>query len=594
MAKKFKTDMVKDPKNKRVLLISFLLGLACTALTVFFNDHIGNDNSVYYTRMAHEFIEGNYEYAFFHSMPPLTPTLAGLVGKLGFSAWMSMKLVSCLFFLASIYWVYRLACLRLSPEKAQWCSLLFVACSRLLRYGMAGQLDSAKIFLLIFVFERAINFIQSKRWTLLFQASIGSALLGLCRNEGVGYLPLICIFIFFSEWIFPTKKISVWQKLIKGVGQNVLVLSICLLIWSPWMVYEYRITGYPVLGSKQIPVLQKVLPFLNIEGSPYTKAGNTHNREIKYKKKDTTYLNLINNADLEKNKALNTLLKKKNKKPKSHSVHSKIVETVKGIYPPYIFLVILGVWSLFKSKGWTRIDSLFAAVFIYNILLQWVLVPNVIKRLVAPTIPFYFPWFIIGFDVAKRYCKEKLTLKNIKNARVVGYCILCLVVVIMLWDGMSSTRKSLRGKDKTNKQIALWIREHREQLDFNKTEPLKSTIYPVGYHNGRQPVIVSLIPQIVTWAEADLVQIFELRGQKILNSFREHNVDLLIVENKFKKIFPNFHPTPPHFKLISNKWEDRGILIYSFSPLTIQADRLKTSLNDLPKLNGLQCFLNKI
>ncbi len=559
--------MIKDIINQRVLLISFLLGLVCCVLTVFFNDHIGNDSAAYYTRMVHEFIEGNYERAFFHGMPPLTPVLAGLVGKLGFSAWMSMKLVSCLFFLASIYWAYRLACLRLSPKKAQWCSLLFVACSRLLRYGMAGQLDSTKIFLLLFVFERAISFIQSKRLPLLLQASIGSALLGLCRNEGVGFLPLICLLILFSEWIFPSKEISVWKKVMKGAGQNALVLSICLLIWSPWMNYQYRITGYPVLGSRQVPILQKVLPFLNKNKRPQIKVDNAHNKEMKYKKRDTTGLNFTKGKDLEKDKSRYAVFKKIFEDPKPYSVHSKLVETVKGIYPPYIFLVILGVLSLFKSKGWTRIDSLFAAVFIYNILLQWVLVPNVIKRLVAQAIPFYFPWFIIGFDVVKCYFAEKPTIKNIKNARIVSYCILCLVVVVMLWDGMSSTRKSLRGKDETVKQIALWIRENREQLDFNKNEPLESSIHEFVYHNGRQPVIVTLTPQIVTWAEADLLLIISGSDLKqIVNSFGERNVDLLILDNKFKKIFPNFNPNTPHFKLINKKWKDRGILIYSFSP----------------------------
>lgn len=560
--------MIRDILNQKVLLISFLLGLVCCTLTVFFNEHIGNDSAAYYTRMTHEFIEGNYERAFFHGIPPLTPVLAGIVGKLGFSAWISIKLVSCLFFLASIYWAYRLACLRLSPEKAQWCALLFLVCSRLLRYGMAGQLDSAKIFLLLFVFERAINFIQSKRLPFLLHASIGLALLGLSRNEGVGFLPLVCLFVFFSEWIFPSKETSVWKKLIKGAGQNVLVLSICLLIWSPWMIYQYRITGYPVLGSKQIPLLQEVLSFISSKNHLQPKGDNVQNIEKKYKKRNTPILNFTKSEQIEKNKPQLAVIKEIFKEPKPYSVHSKLVETFKGLYPPYIILVFIGILSLIKSKGWTRIDSIFAVIIIYNVLLQWVLVPNVLKRLVAPTIPFYFPWFIIGFDSAKCYLAEKPAFKNIKNIRIVGNCILCLAVVVMIWDGMSSTRKSLRGKDETDKQIGLWIRENREQLDFNKYAPLKSSMHEFVYHNGRQPVVATLTPQIVTWAEADLLLITQIVDfMQIVNSFKERNVDLLIIDNQFKNTFPNFKPIVPYFKLISQKWKDKGILIYSFSPL---------------------------
>ena len=90
-------DLIKDLKTQRILLLSLLLGLACSVLTISFNDHIGNDTAAYYTRMAHEFKEGNYGRAYFHLTPPLVPTLAGLVGKLGFSGWTSMKLVSCIF-----------------------------------------------------------------------------------------------------------------------------------------------------------------------------------------------------------------------------------------------------------------------------------------------------------------------------------------------------------------------------------------------------------------------------------------------------------------------------------------------------------------
>jgi cytochrome b len=513
-------------------------------------------------------------------MPPLTPVLAGIFCKLGFSTWTSMKLVSCIFFLAGIYWVYRLACLRLPPEKAQWCSLLFVACPRLLRYGMAGQLDAAKIFLLLFVFERTISFMQSKRWMLLFHATIGAALLALCRNEGVGYLPLMGLFLLFSEWLFPTKEISVWKKLMKGVGQNVFVLSICLLIWSPWMAYEYRISGYPVLGTKHIAVLKRVIPFLNIKEIPsvseylvkFKRAGNSYNKELKSSKEGTTSLSSTKDTNLDKNKYLSKPFKKIFEKPERYSVHSKIVGTIKGIYMPYFFVVILGIYSLLISKNWTRIDFLFAAVFIFNILLQWFIVINVLKRLVAPTIPFYFPWFIFGFDLVKSYFAEKVAFENIKKARNVGYSILSLVVLIMIWDGMSHTRKSLRGKYDTVKQIALWIKENREQLDFNEAEPLKLTKDIIGYHNGRQPVIATFKPQIATWAEADLLLIRSKPPKthlEIVNHFIKHNLDLLILDSKFRKAFPGFNPNTPHFKLISNEWEDKGFLIYSFSPLTI-------------------------
>jgi hypothetical protein len=564
-------EIITDLRTQRVLLLSILIGLTCSILNLLFNDHIGNDTAGYYTRMAHEFIEGNYERAYFHLVPPLVPTLAGLIGKLGFSAWMSMKLVSCIFFLGGVYWIYRLACLRLSPDKAQWCSLLFLVCPRLLRYGMAGQLDAAKIFFLIFIFERLINFIQTKKWKLLFHTSIALALLALCRNEGIGYFAIVGIFILFGEWFFPAKKASGYQKFFKGVGRNVVAVSICLLIWSPWLIYEYRHTGYPVLGSKQPFVLAKFFRFLNIKETPFVsklysrfkQAENSYNKEMVSPKKGTTGLTSAENVELEKKKNLYDLFKE----PEPFSVHSKIVETVKGIYPPYFLLVILGVWHLLISKGWTRIDSLFAAVFIFNILLQWIVVPDVLKRLIAPTIPFYLPWFIFGFTAIKGYIADKVKVKNTKNSKIISYGFLSLVIAIMLWDGMSSTRKSLRGKDETVRQIGLWIQQNRQQLNINKTEPLKSTLQEYGYHNGRQPVIATYTPQIAYWADADLLQIMPNTDVKqILNLFRERNIDMLILDKKFRKTFPDFNPDTPHFKLITNRWEDDGFLVYFFYP----------------------------
>jgi hypothetical protein len=333
------------------------------------------------------------------------------------------------------------------------------------------------------------------------------------------------------------------------------------------MIYEYGITGYPVLGSRQIPVLQKFFPFLDAAEGPQISKGGAYNKIKKDEKRVTPNPTLTKSTQKDKNKSRYELIKKIFEKPKPLSVHSKLVETVKGIYPPYFFLAILGAWSLFASKRWTRFDSLFAAVFIFNILLQWVLVPDVLKRLIAPTIPFYLPWVIIGFEAIKHYFEEIPTLININNRRLVGYSVLGVVVAIMLWDGMSSTRKSLRGKDETVKQIALWIRENREQLNFNKTESFKSNTHKFRYYNGRQPFIATNTPQIVTWAEAELLQIFpepHWKQIEVMNSFRENNIDLLILDNNLKKIIPYFNPDNPHFKLISNRWEDRGILIYSF------------------------------
>lgn len=537
-------------KKHTVLLIALLAAVVLSALNLAFNEHLGSDTANYYTRMAHEFSHGNFPAAFFHIVPPLTPTLAGLAGKAGLDGWQAMKLVSSLFFIASVLWCYRLARLRLDAGKAQWCALLYVFCSNLLRYGMGGQLDAAKMFLLLFVFERLLVWLDARRWRQLIALSLGAAFLALARNEGVGYLLPVFGLLFLADWIVPDKAVGSVRRMGQGLGRCLFVLVICLAVWSPWIAYQHSVTGYAVLSSKHIAIVGKLMPWLDVENSAYMQEVE---RRFELMRVETP-------STAEKPGLLDGF-----KDPQPCTIPFKLIETVEGTYPRYLIFAVIGIISLLRNRTWCRMDALLAVLFVFHVFIYWVLSPNILKRLIIPGIPFYFPWMVIGAVAIAG------TLKIDWSKKVQRGILIALAAVLgtsQLSSGMSSMRKSLRGKDDLEMEIAAWVRQNRDALDTNSAPPLKSGLFARDYHTGHQPVVLGF-QTIPFRARCDAMLQDALPGashEQFVALCEEKGLDAIITTDEFHLYFPGVDFSDSRFRPLEHPWQEHGIQVLTFNP----------------------------
>ncbi len=544
-------------KSNSVLYLALLLAMLFALLNLAFNDHLGSDTGNYYSRMADEFAQGNYKSAFFHLIPPLTPFLAGLAATTGLDGWTAMKLVSSLFFLASVYWCYRLARLRLSDVQAQWCALLFVLCSRLLRYGMGGQLDAAKTFLLLLVFEQFFVYLKTRHWRQLLSISIGSAALVLARNEGIGYLMLVLGLLFIADWLMYGKVAPFLKSVSHGVLRCLFVLGFCLVVWFPWISYQYSVTGYPVLSSKHIAIVGKLLPWVDVESSTFMQELRKGGKEVQQ------YYTLEAPAEQLGESKKNIVERFKDAQP--GSAPFKLVETLNGVYPRYLIFALIGVVSLLRRKEWCQMDSLLTLILTFHIAVYWLLSPNILQRLIIPGIPFYFPWMVVGGLAIAR------TFKIDWNKKVHQRILITLVVVIgvvQVSSGMSSVRKSLRGKDRLEVEISQWIEENRADLDTHQAPPLESGIHPRAYQTGRQPVVLSFMA-VACRSKSDAMlqdRVPDITHEQFVDLCIEKRLDVIVADRKFIKGFSMFNSQDPRFQIAERRWEDEGVLIYTFNP----------------------------
>lgn len=516
------------------------LGLACSCvfLNFFFNGKIGNDTAAFYTRMASQFGQGNYGRAFFHSVSPLMPVLAGVFCKTGFTSWQAMKLVSGLFFILSVYWVYRLARLRLAPEQAQWCAVIYVGCSRLLRYGMAGQLEAAKMFFLLVAFEQTLCFIRNPKWRHLVFSGMAAGFLGLSRNEGFMSLPPLCLILLtipFGLVRSEGQSSPVVTGLLRRVTACGILLSVCLMVWSPWLVYQYKVTGYPSISSKLTIIAERLF---KLPKSTVSAADEAHSQYIRKLREQAPGEHSGGGAS-ESESFFSQF-----SDPKMGTLPFKFIQTWEGLVPYFFFPALLGIWLLLRRHQWQPFDTAMAIALGGHLLLLWLLAPNFIKRIIVPYIPFYFSWTWHGLRGIYKVFTQKLP-RGLVHARRWGYAVLTLVIVVSIWDGMSSVRKTLRGKVAIEHEIAQWIRERGDALDINKTGPLDSILTPWGYQNGGKLVIASTSPQIPSLVDADWVRLNIYPGpqmslRQLIEVLRSWNVDILLVDEDFHERFPLF------------------------------------------------------
>lgn len=540
------------------LKTALLIALVCSIANFFLNDKIGTDTSAYYARMAGQFGEGNYNRAFFHSIPPFVPVLAGLFCKLGLSAWQSLKLVSGIFFIVSVYWSYRLGKLRLKPEKAQWCAMLYVCCSRLLRYGMAGQLEGAKMFFVLLAFEQALRFIHDRHWKNLAVSGLACSLLALSRTEGVISIPLVCFLIILYPLVC-SRNLHWSKRIMNGVLPCVVLLMLCFIVWTPWIVYQYKVTGYPSISSKLSVVFENAF---HLEKSAVTRANEEHINKV-------ALLRAVNPVTPDPVSSKQPGFLQRFREAKIGSVPFKIIETYKGLIP-YLFVPALaGAWLLFKRRKWSFTDTAFAIAFPGHLLLLWLFAPSILKRLIVPYVPFYFVWCVIAYEALFAYTAARISDSGMVKLRIRLPRLACLLILIAVWDGMSSVRKTLRGKEKTVVEIAHWIRQKAETLDVNKEGVLDSSMAPWGYHNGSDVVIASTSPQIAGLAQTDWCMLGAYPGEsmshaQIFELLQEYNVDILVVDEDYERIFHRFEVESAGFTLLSDTWKEHGILIFGF------------------------------
>jgi 4-amino-4-deoxy-L-arabinose transferase-like glycosyltransferase len=510
-----------------ILLLSGILGL-------FFNDCIGNDAAAYYIPMAELFAEGKYDLAFNPVIPPLVPFLAGVVtAVLPVSGFVGLKIVAALFMCLGMVPMVRLARRLVPRDQAVWACVLYAVCAQVIRFGITAQLTSAKFFLVLCLIERCVT--VSERFTLkgVLTLGVAMALLALCRTEGIFYAALACV-----AMVVGIATLKRGQRAVQALAGCILLAGVCLTIWSPWLMYEYKTTGYAVLDSRLIPIVNALAAAVGMESSdrqePASRAGSDESEETSVSGIYTQTLGV------------------------------KLGETLDGLYVPYLPLVVIGFVAQ-KKQRWGTLELWLFGAALFNILVIWAAAtqgPPILKRYIFPSALLIMPYAVKGWVEVREWCIHKTG----HQVQFMVTAVAVVVVVVSVGDGMKQVTDTFRGKYRVEKEAGLWIKAHAHELDYNVT-PSNISLEGLTHWTGRSLLVAAAFPQTACWAGAQPVKI-DRRKEKTMSDLMAFlaasGTDILVVDKHIKKSTLLFDPNHTSLKRIEWSGPGQDIELYQY------------------------------
>lgn len=501
-----------------------------------------NDVASCYARQVREFAAGNWEGAFFHMTPPLVIVLGGLVAKLGIPAFAALKLVSGCFFVAALWPLSRLLRRIVPPHVAAWGGLLYATHPRLVRYSAGGLLDSAKMFLLIWLAELLLTHAEKPK--LRYAAGIGVVAggLALARAEGLFFLPLAVAGMLLlpqlqqdAERGFAGRLRNVWRSAAHAAAAVALAALVCL----PQILYIRAVTGFPALDSRQTTRIPKLLhkwvphPLLpekirNWTPPPPDAAALGRDRSD------------IPEEDVK-------------------TPWRSVKEAVKGLDTFLLALAAAGLCMKLRRRDWNAADAVCAAVIVYNALL-FASSGFITKRYTVTTIPFLLAWSAAGVAVLKAGLFDRFLPRA--AFPVVGGAVILL--------SAANGAKGFVNHENPRLEFGRWVQAHRGELV--KPAPVRLVSSPAGndYHDGRQPLVAATTPQYSYWAEADWVVLshrLAYTPDEVRQAVQQQHADLLVVDRDLLEICPDLKPeTAPWLQPVPGAPANLGWSVYRVRP----------------------------
>ena len=132
-----------------LVVIAVAGGVILSLLQIFFSVDLYRDAANVYAFMVRSMVEGRVEDAFHPGIPSLNVLLALPFAFIGLRPGQALSVVSCLFYVFAILFVYLLLKEFLSDRKAAAGCLLFAFAPKIIRFSCCALIDSGKIFFLV-------------------------------------------------------------------------------------------------------------------------------------------------------------------------------------------------------------------------------------------------------------------------------------------------------------------------------------------------------------------------------------------------------------------------------------------------------------
>ena len=249
---------MSDKSRARLLLYAALLTGICIVLAhlVFYPGIDYRDSANVYTCMARSLAEGDYAAAFHPGIPPLNVLCSRVFTVFGMPPDLAMSAVSCLFYLATIPFLYLFLKCFVPDCLSAFGAILFACAPKIIRFSCTGLIDSGKIFFLVAGLYFSCRMARSKYRSYGVAVGFGAALggLSLARSEGVANACVLfgCTALF---WLW-----SLWrEKRFPPVLPLVTTLAAWALVLGGRVLINWHFCGRPVFDERIHAKLLSVL-----------------------------------------------------------------------------------------------------------------------------------------------------------------------------------------------------------------------------------------------------------------------------------------------------------------------------------------------
>jgi len=261
-------SVFQNMSKARLLLFAAVLTGICIVVIhlVFYTGFDYRDSANVYGFMARALAEGEYADAFHPGIPLLNVLCSRIFTVFGMPPDWAMSAVSCLFYLATIPFLYLFLRCFVPDSLSAFGALLFACAPKIIRFSCTGLIDSGKIFFLVAGLYFSYGMVRSRFRSYGFAVGLGAALggLSLARSEGIANAGIIfgCTVLFWLADVLREKRLMPVLPMLTTPA--VWALALGGRIWINW-----HFCGRPVYDER---IHEKLLSLFGVHSAAVAEA----------------------------------------------------------------------------------------------------------------------------------------------------------------------------------------------------------------------------------------------------------------------------------------------------------------------------------
>ncbi len=394
------------------------------------------DAAFRYAPMAEAFRDHDFVYAFHPRAGFLHTFTSGLVAWLtGCTGFLACKISSLLFIALSAFPLFAIMRRVYSRTMAEICTFIFVLASQLQHLGWSGLRDSHKMFLILLAACAMLALYQErKKWSSYLLLGIAAGLGIVTRGDLVLFMSLVFLWGIVLELKL---KSFPWRSLISCAAAMTVSFPAIFLNWyiAGVAVPEIRFAWIFRKVFHRYPDLPDALLFLGLG-----LAGAFLTAWVLRRLIDAGFGKWLAGIGAV---ALAGLLTWRILSPDFYlesSVRSYFGTILKGFFPVYAVVGLVGIGVRAVRKEWTREESILAVfLFGHAILVCSQIILNdcylyVSSRYLIPAVPLEFGWSVIGIVFLWKLLTGRIREKHPALVAGAGYIAFILAVCGFLYD----------------------------------------------------------------------------------------------------------------------------------------------------------------